>query len=40
MAASQLVFFLCWLAIALAGGGLIYVVWQRLYTKFSSRLSI
>jgi hypothetical protein len=40
MAASQLVFFLCWLAISLAGGALIYVIWQRLYVKFAGRRSI
>jgi hypothetical protein len=40
MPASQLVFFLCWLAISLAGGALLYVVWQRLYAKFAGRLSI
>ena len=38
MAASQLVFFLGWLAMALAGGALLYVVWQRLYAKYASRL--
>jgi len=35
MAASQLVFFLCWLAAALAGGALLYVIWERLRAKWT-----
>ena len=33
MTASQIVFFLCWLAVALAGGVLLYIVWERLHAK-------
>jgi hypothetical protein len=33
MAASQLVFFLCWLAMSLAGGALLYFAWERLHAK-------
>jgi len=33
MPASQLIFFLIWLAAALAAGVALYVAWQRLYAK-------
>ncbi len=33
MAVSQLIFFLGWLAIALAGGALLYFVWERLHAR-------
>jgi hypothetical protein len=35
MATSQLIFFLCWLAIALVGGALLYFVWARLRAKWA-----
>jgi hypothetical protein len=34
MPASQLVFFLLWLAAALAAGFALYVAWQRVYVKY------
>ena len=31
MSAGQLMFFIGWLAVALAGGAALYLVWQRWY---------
>jgi hypothetical protein len=33
----MLVFFLIWLAFALAGGALIVVVWERLRSRYAAR---
>jgi hypothetical protein len=37
MDVSQLVFFIGWLAVALTGGALLVVVWERLRVKYRAR---
>ena len=33
MPVSLIVFFVCWLAVAMLGGALLFYVWQRLFAR-------
>ncbi len=37
MSTGLLIFFLVWLAFALAGGALIVVVWERMRSRYATR---